>query len=104
MLDTGEELPVAQLLLLAHDRIEPIAVDGDELALRQVTVNEACGLDRGRAAVLGLLGVVAAEDEPARADKDDRGDPAEQQFLPLGFAGVERGKAFARAARLGGDG
>src|SRR5690606_14102509 len=60
----ARQLLFLQVLDRAALRIEPVAVGGDELALRQVAIDETAGVDGGRPR--GVLSgfVFAAEDEP----------------------------------------
>lgn len=82
--------PFLEGLLLARDRTQLIAVDGGKFALRQVAIDQACGLDRlGFAFSVSLFRMIAAEDDPAGASEDHGCDPGEQHPLALGGALIE---------------
>ena len=86
----GRQLGLFQVLDRAALRVEAVAVACDELALREVAIDEAAGVDRCRAVCIhsGVV-AIAAEDEHAAADERDGPDPGEQQLLALRDLGIE---------------
>src|SRR3546814_2551990 len=65
LLDLGAwQLGLLQILDRAALCIEPVAVARDELALREVAIDETAGVDRRRAiGITAALVAIAAEDE-----------------------------------------
>src|SRR3546814_326793 len=102
LLDLGAwQLGLLQILDRAALCIEPVAVARDELALREVAIDETAGVDRRRAiGITAALVAIAAEDEHSAADERDGPDPGEQHLLALRDLRIEiASPAFARFRR-----
>src|SRR3546814_10446671 len=85
LLDLGAwQLGLLQILDRAALCIEPVAVARDELALREVAIDETAGVDRRSAiGITAALVAIAAEDEHSADDERDGTDTGEQHLLAL---------------------
>src|SRR3989344_5050880 len=102
LFDLGaRQLGLLEILDRAALCIEPVTVARDELALREVTIDEAAGVDCRRTICIGAsLVAVAAENEHAAADERDGPDPGEQHLLALCDLRIEVApSAFSRFRR-----
>jgi hypothetical protein len=88
----AREARVLHRLLLAGHGIETVAVGRDEFALRKVAIDEPGRVDGlGGGGIVALRAVVAAQDEPAAANKRDYAQGAQQKLLPPCGLRVEAG-------------
>src|SRR3546814_3787294 len=99
LLDLGAwQLGLLQILDRAALCIEPVAVARDDLALREVAIDETAGVDRRRATAItaALLPIAAAHEHSAAAERAGH-DPGEQHLLALRDLRIENASpAFAR--------